>query len=661
MGRRRAFAPWRAWFHPARVALGLVLVLVAAGLYVGTETSTGWADTGGGVTLTPVADATVSDDARDTNFGGAPTLGSDNKPRKESYLRFAVPAGATGQATLRMWVLDPTKDGPLIRRYDGVLDEMAITWNSRVTALSGTAVDSGPLTAGSWAEWDVSGLLSGPGDVTLGLVADTEDGVDFGSRESDHSPQLVIGPAPGQSTFGAVADTRAEEKYATTTFGTSPGLAVDAEGRGDGIVSYLRFAVTGFAGAVGRATLRVYVTDASADGPTVFRTADGWSETGLTWATKPAATGPAVVDVGRVSSGWTDIDVTGAVTGNGNVNLMLVGDDDDGMWFRAREAPEPERPHLVVETATAPTTSTSTTTSPSTTSTSSSTTTTTVRSTDPECGPNWGTAEPIGKLGSGLGEMSGFAASPVHRSWGWGIRDSGNPASLYGIRPGGSSPTAVEFRAYGLSNSDWEDVAYTPGFAPGSGHLWVLENVGNSWTGHRWIYQFEELDPGDAPPLPPTTATTTTAPPPPPPATHVGSYRWAYPDEQANTETMFVFDGDLVVVTKTSPSRVYRFNAPLMPYTVNVPTYVGTLPIGNVLSIGAMSIDQRTLAFSNHGKIDVYENTGDVHDLAALISNPIFHQNMASDNREGGSFFPYGSCDIILVAESKTLWRLKHR
>jgi hypothetical protein len=297
--------------------------------------------------------------------------------------------------------------------------------------------------------------------------------------------------------------------------------------------------------------------------------------------------------------------------------------------------------------------------------------------------------------------MSGFVASPNHQQWAWGVRDSGNPPSLYAMKPNGDgSVSTQEFRAYGMDNSDWEDLAYTPGFAAGTGHLWVLENVGNSWTGNRWIYQFEELDPDNPPPPPPTTTTTTTSttttsttttttlpdpnlppdettttlpqettttvpppppPPPPPPATLVGSYQWAYPDIQANTETMFVFDGDLVVVSKTTPSRVYRFNGPLMPFTVNVPTFVGTLPAGNVLSIAAISTDQRTLAFSNHGTLDVYENRHDVHDLAALIANPVFHQSMATDNREGGAFFPYGSCDLMLVAESKTLWRLRHR
>ena len=124
---------------------------------------------------------------------------------------------------------------------------------------------------------------------------------------------------------------------------------------------------------------------------------------------------------------------------------------------------------------------------------------------------------------------------------------------------------------------------------------------------------------------------------------------------------MFVFDGDLVVVTKTEPSRVYRFDGPLVESVVNVPSYVGTLPAGERLSVAALSVDQRTLAVSSNGKLDVYENRGNPHDLAALISNPVVRHVMPADNREGGSFFPYGSCDLLLVAESRTVWRLEHR
>ena len=163
----------RARLGLQRVAFALVLVLVATGLRVGSQTSTGWADTATPVTLNPVADATVSADAPATNLGGDDKLKADNKPRLESYLRFAVPAGATGRATLRLWVLDSTKDGPKIRLYNGTLNETAVTWNNRVTPPVGTAADSGALAARSWAEWDVSGLVAGPGRRDAGASCPT--------------------------------------------------------------------------------------------------------------------------------------------------------------------------------------------------------------------------------------------------------------------------------------------------------------------------------------------------------------------------------------------------------------------------------------------------------------------------------------------------------
>ena len=563
--RGAARSPRRS-LRPARVALALVVVLTATGLQASSQASDGSAvGPLAAITLEPLADATVSASRPDANFGRDGKLQVKGKPRLDSYLRFRVPA-ATGRAVLRLWVLDPTKNGPSIRRSDAPLDEAAVNWNNRTRRVLGIPVDSGPLKAGSWAQWDVSRLVTGPGDITLTAVADSIDGVEFGSRESDHSPQLVVTPDP-----------------------TSP--------------------------------------------------------------------------------------------------------------------------------TTSMTTSTTTSTAPS---------TTPVPGTWPECRSGWAPAKPMAQLRDGLGEMSAFVASPNHRSWGWGIRDSGKPASLYAIKPAADGRVRThEFRADGLRNLDWEDMAWTPGAEPGTGHLWVLENVGNGWTGDRWIYQFEEVDPENPPPPPPimtaavaatptavpgrgaapvpplepttttttepttttttptttttkptttttvpTTATTvptttTTAPPPPgpppSPATLVGAYQWAYPDVQVNTETLFVFDGDLVVVTKSEPSRVYRFAGPLRPLVVNVPTYVGTLPAGKRLSVAAISADQRTLAVSNHGQLDVYVNRGDVRDLTALISNHVFGQNMPADNREGGSFFPYGSCDLLLVAESKTIWRLEHR
>ena len=49
---------------------------------------------------------------------------------------------------------------------------------------------------------------------------------------------------------------------------------------------------------------------AGEDGASVFATADGWSETGLTWAGRPAAAGPELADVGVTAPGWAPVDVS---------------------------------------------------------------------------------------------------------------------------------------------------------------------------------------------------------------------------------------------------------------------------------------------------------------------------------------------------------------
>src|SRR5262245_55680264 len=164
----------------------------------------------------------VSADKPKTNFGRSTKLQTDGKPRLESYLRFTVPAGVTGQAVLRLWVEDATKDGPKVRTYNGPLNETAVTWNNRATPLIGTPVVNKPLKADAWAEWDVTGLLpAGAGDVTLAVVPNGNDGTEFGSRESSHSPQLVITPVVPTTTTSTTSTTTSTTTTSTTTTTTT--------------------------------------------------------------------------------------------------------------------------------------------------------------------------------------------------------------------------------------------------------------------------------------------------------------------------------------------------------------------------------------------------------------------------------------------------------
>jgi hypothetical protein len=151
------------------------------------------------------------------------------------------------------------------------------------------------------------------------------------------------------SRFVSEADARVEEAAPSTNFGDA---YLRADGGSDPAVeSYLRFAVAGLAGPVTQATLRVYAASPTADGPAVYPAGDDWSESGLTWANRPARTGPAAADVAAVLTGeWVEYDVTELIRGNGTYTLSLASDNVDGVNFRSREDTPP--PELVVSTAT---------------------------------------------------------------------------------------------------------------------------------------------------------------------------------------------------------------------------------------------------------------------------------------------------------------------
>jgi hypothetical protein len=111
--------------------------------------------------------------------------------------------------------------------------------------------------------------------------------------------------------------------------------------------SYIRFTVTGVTGAVQSATLRLFVTNGSSNGPSLYTTDNSWSETGITWNNRPAPTSGAMADVGAVTANvWAEYNVTAQVTGNGTYDFVLLPDGSDGVTFYSREGSSP--PQLVL-------------------------------------------------------------------------------------------------------------------------------------------------------------------------------------------------------------------------------------------------------------------------------------------------------------------------
>jgi hypothetical protein len=140
-----------------------------------------------------------------------------------------------------------------------------------------------------------------------------------------------------------VADARVLQSNPDTNYGTLGRLDVDSPGE----ESYIRFTVAGVTGAVQNATLRLFVTNGSSDGPGLYGTDNSWTETGITWNNRPAATTGVIANVGSVAAGtWAEYDVTAYVTGDSTYSFVLLPDGSDGIRFESRESSPP--PELVL-------------------------------------------------------------------------------------------------------------------------------------------------------------------------------------------------------------------------------------------------------------------------------------------------------------------------
>ena len=169
---------------------------------------------------------------------------------------------------------------------------------------------------------------------------------------------LLLGAVPAAtpvlaatSTFTSIADSYTNSTRPSSNYGGQSTIRI----RSSSTVNraYLRFAVTNLGGPVLSARLRLYVTDASPQGGTVHRTAGGWTERGITWNNAPAPDASVLAAAGAITVGtWVEFDVTGAVAGNGEVNLALQSTSSNSALYASREATQ--APTLVVVTQDGP-------------------------------------------------------------------------------------------------------------------------------------------------------------------------------------------------------------------------------------------------------------------------------------------------------------------
>jgi hypothetical protein len=114
-----------------------------------------------------------------------------------------------------------------------------------------------------------------------------------------------------------------------------------------GYESYIRFTVSGVTGPILNAKLRLYVTNGTSNGPSLYLTANTWTETGITWNNRPAPTSGVIANLGAVAAnGWAEFDLTSVVT-NGTYGFVLLPDSTKVCLHLTRRYSN-NRPQLVL-------------------------------------------------------------------------------------------------------------------------------------------------------------------------------------------------------------------------------------------------------------------------------------------------------------------------
>jgi hypothetical protein len=219
------------------------------------------------------------------------------------------------------WVASTDDDG--VARYrvyrDGVLLGTVTTASYR-----DTAVNTGSTYRYHVVAQDLAGNLSGASTSVAG------------------SPSS----ASGVLVFAPTGDTFVRSDTPSTNYGASTVLEVD-----NSPVQHilLRFSVAGVGTRrVLSAKVRLHVIDPSTHGGNFHSAPGSWSEGTVTWSNAPVAS-TFLGSIGSVApNNWYEVDVTPAVTGDGEVSLRASSPVTDGADYASKEGNAGLAPQLVV-------------------------------------------------------------------------------------------------------------------------------------------------------------------------------------------------------------------------------------------------------------------------------------------------------------------------
>ena len=176
-----------------------------------------------------------------------------------------------------------------------------------------------------------------------------------GSNTLTRTAYVNVGTtSPPLVTLTSIADSTTNEGNKNSNYGTITTVRVKAQ-TGKSFRAFLKFDLAGVSGTVTSAKLRLFVTDGSADGGSVYPVSSSWTETGINWTNQPALPASPIASLGSVTAGaWKEVDVTSAVSGTGQVSFALSGGILDVAAYTSREGTSANRPQLVLTVQTTP-------------------------------------------------------------------------------------------------------------------------------------------------------------------------------------------------------------------------------------------------------------------------------------------------------------------
>ena len=228
---------------------------------------------------------------------------------------------------------------------------LPLTWSASTDNVAVTGYDiylnGSKLTTATATSYTFSNLTCGT-TYTLGV-----DAFDAAGNVSSRSTitATTAGCAPTTTTSAAVEDSYVSSGSRSTNYGTASSLKLATS---PAETAYLKFNLSGLSGPVQSATLRVYANSGLKWGFDAYSTANtSWTESTVTYNNAPALGTKLGSFPSGTQTGWVQLDVTPAVTGNGTYSFALVGTYWMEIALASRESGA-NAPQLLVTTAGTP-------------------------------------------------------------------------------------------------------------------------------------------------------------------------------------------------------------------------------------------------------------------------------------------------------------------